>query len=395
MRLLPSPAARQVALRLAAGALALATVAGCASPPAQRVASAPSTAASVGAAATASPVAELQAGLTALLVERVFLVAAATDAVGASRTTEEPGAAGALEALDAGSVALADVLGATYSTARRPLLEALRHDDDLLAQHALALAAGDADAALDVRKRLVRAQADLARTVRRVVPTLDATEVAERLGADVQAQLPPRSYQRLQDTATSAAGTARLLAAGIASDRHLGSPSTPAARLRADVTGLLTEHVALEVAQARELRSPGPRAQSAGAALRTNAERLAAVLGEPYPAAQAPFLRSWTAHLDRLQRYATARAAGQPAERGTVQGFPAELGRLLAEHVRGLPAASARTELEPALAALLAAVDAAADGTPEAPEALRKATADVLPATALVSGAMAEDLRLS
>jgi hypothetical protein len=157
----------------------------------------------------------------------------------------------------------------------------------------------------------------------------------------------------------------------------------------------MTEHVALAAAQARELRTPGPRAASARAALRTNAERLAAVLGDPYPAAQAPFLRSWTAHLDRLERYAAARATRRPAESGPVRAYPAELGRLLAEHVGGLPAQSSRTELEPALAALLGAVDAAADGDPDAQALLRQATADVLPAAALVSAAMAEDLRLS
>jgi hypothetical protein len=77
-----------------------------------------------------------------------------------------------------------------------------------------------------------------------------------------------------------------------------------------------------------------------------------------------------------------------------VRGYPTELGRLLAEHVEGLPAQSSSTELEPALASLLAAVDAAAAGDPQAPAALRRAGAEVLPAAALVSAAVAEDLRL-
>lgn len=396
MRLLPTPAARQAALRLAAVALALTGSAGCTSgdAPGPR-ATTPATSA-VGAAAASSPVAELQAGLTALLVERTYLVAAATDAVAASRgRVDVAEAEAALAALDAGSAALADVLGATYRGASPPLLEALRREDDLLARHAVALSTDDAAAALAIRAELAAAQDELARTVRRVVPTLDAPQVAERLASDVQAQLPPRSYERLRDTALGAAGTARLLAAGIAADRGLGSPGTDAARLRAEVTGLMTEHVALVGALARELRTPGPRSTSARGALQVNAEALAGILGDSYPAAEVPFLRSWTAHLTRIERYAAARAAGSAAEAGLVRGYPAELGRLLAEHVRGLPAQSSRTELQPALSALLDAVDAAAEGEPDAPEQLRQAAADVLPAAALISAAMAEDLRLS
>lgn len=395
MRPLPTSAARQAALRLAAVALALGATAGCTSGGASGAVPAPERA-TVGAAAASSPVAELQAGLTALLVERTYLVAAATDAVTSSRgRLDTAQAEAALAALDAGSVALADVLGATYSGARRPLLGALRRADDLLTRHAVALSDGDPASAGDVHQELVAAQNALARTVRRVVPTLDASQVAERLGSDVQAQLPPRSYERLRVTALTAAGTARLLAAGIATDRGLGSPSTDAARLRADVTGLMTEHVALVGALARELRRPGPRSVSARTALQTNAETLAGVLGDSYPAAEVPFLRSWTAHVTRMERYAAARAAGSSAEAGLVRAYPAELGRLLAEHVRGLPAQSSHTELEPALAALLDAVDAAAEGEPGASQQLRQAAADVLPAAALVSAAMAEDLRLS
>lgn len=396
MRLLPTSAARQAAARLAAVALALVATSGCTSggsPQAQ-----PETPASarVGAAATSSPVAELQASLTALLVERTYLVAAATDAVSTTRgALDTSDARAALGALDDSSVALSDVLGATYQGASRPLLEALRREDDLLARHAAALGSGNAAAAVAARGELVQAQAELARTVRRAVPTLDAPQVAERLATDVQAQLPPRAYERLREVAQSAAGTARLLAAGIAADRDLGSPSTDAARLRADVTGLMTEHVALVGALSRELRTPGPRSVSARAALQANGEDLSVLLGESYPAAEVPFLRSWTAHLSRMERYAAARAAGSSAEAGLVRAYPTELGRLLAGHIRGLPAQSSRTELEPALTALLDAVDAAAEGETGAAEQLRKAAADVLPAAALVSAAMAEDLRLS
>lgn len=384
------PVARRWLLPLAALALAV-PLAGCTSPSAPDPA--PMADSPGGAAAASSPVAELQAGLTALLMERVFVVAAATDALTSPGTTTGQAA---LAALESSSEALASLLGATYSEAREPLLAALRRDDALIARHAAALGAGDAAAAGQARDELAQAQGDLARVLRRVVPTLDVEEVTARLGADVRAQLAAGSYEQLHDAAQEASGTARLLSAGIAADRGLGSPSSEAVRLRADLTGLLTEHMLLSGALARELREPGAGSASARSALAINAELLADELGEAYAAARAPFLRSWTAHLDRLERYAAARAAGGEgaAERGLALGYPAELARLLAEHVRGLPAQSAQTELEPALAAQLTAIDEAAAGSPEAPAALREATTQVLPAAALISAAIAQDLRL-
>jgi hypothetical protein len=119
----------------------------------------------------------------------------------------------------------------------------------------------------------------------------------------------------------------------------------------------MTEHVALVGRRRASCARPGPRSAPHAPRCSANAEALAAS-SATLPAAEVPFLRSWTAHLMRVERYAAARAAGSSAEAGLIRGYPAELGRLLAEHVRGLPAQSSRTELEPALAAMLDAVDA-------------------------------------
>lgn len=398
MRLPLPAAARHVLLRLAAVPLVL-VVAGCSTqpePPASpgAVSAGP---VQVGAAAASTPAAELQAGLTALLVERAYLVAAATDAVAAAAGQPSPQAEAALAVLDANSAALADLLGATYSGARSPLLEALRRDDELVARHAAALAAGDAERAGLVQQELESAQAELARVVRRVVPTLDADEVAARLAVDLHAQLAVGSYDGLRRAARESAQAAGLLAAGIADDRDLGSSGTAAGRLRADLTGLLTEHVLLTSALARELRRPGVVSASAQVALAANATELADALGAVYPAVRGPFLQSWRTHLDRLEAYAAARAAGAPGtgERMLLADDPAGLARLLSRHVAGLPAQSARAELTPALEAQLAAMDAAAAMTAAAPAAMREAVAQVLPAAALLSAAVAEDLQLS
>ena len=351
----------------------------------------------VGAAATSQPAVELQAALTAVLVERVHAIATMTDAVAAAGgRLDAPTAEDARAALDAASAALAEVLGATYSEARAPLLEVLRREDRLLAEHAAALSTGRAADAAALQLALQTARADVARTVRRVVPALDAMEVADRLAVDVAVQRPTtQPYAQLRDAGQEAAETARLLADGVAQDRGLGPVGTAAARLRADLTRLLTEHVLLVGALAREPAGPGDRRAGVRAALQANADALSEVLGEGYPAARAPFLRSWTAHLDRLAVYAGSResAGGPPADAGSVRAYPGELARLLAEHVDGLPAGSSEAELERALSSLLTAVDAARSTTASA--ALRQAAADVLPAAALVSAAIAEDLRLA
>ncbi|TAL13889.1 MAG: hypothetical protein EPN99_14700, partial [Frankiales bacterium] len=100
-----------------------------------------------------------------------------------------------LAALDGISVALAGVIGATYSAARDPLLEALRTSDRLLGAHAAELAGGGGR---DQRAALRGTHADVAKVLRRVVPTLDEEEVARRLVADLDAQLSATAYDGLR-----------------------------------------------------------------------------------------------------------------------------------------------------------------------------------------------------
>lgn len=387
------PLRRPVPVVAALVLVVLVVLAGCSSPAAPATAPAAVRPAALGAAAASSPAAELQAGLTALLVERTYAVAAVTRAVVVAQgRLDEPGPVAALDALADASTALADVLGASYSDAREPLRAALAREDALLAEHAAALASDDPAAAASVRASAE--QGRLAGVVRRVVPALDAAELAERLRGDLRAQVVatgPEPWVGLRAVAAEAAGTARLVAAGISADRGLGHPGTGAALLRAQVTALLTEHVALVGALGRAAGGPDDGVR---AALRANAEQLAALVGEAYPVVRAPFLRSWQAHLDRLVGYAEDRAAGRDGQAGLLLGFPDELARLVAEHVGGLPAATLAAELVPAQAALLDALTAAADGELRAAGALRTAVVQAQPAAALVSAGIAEDLRL-
>lgn len=214
----------------------------------------------VGAAASQSRAAELQAGLTHLLVERVYVLAAA------GRTGQaEPARVDAREVLDANSQALAEVLGATYLDARSPFLGALRSGDKAQLVHADALASGDAAAVDRARGALEQASVELAAVLRRVLPGMAVERVVVRLREDLEAQLAAGgtpSYTALRTAAGRAVDTASLLAAAVAADRNLGAPGTRAATLRAELTALLTEHVLLVGGLARSWL-PFPRAAPA------------------------------------------------------------------------------------------------------------------------------------
>lgn len=346
--------------------------------PAGTLAAAPAT--GVGADASRSRAAELQAGLTHLLVERVDVTAAARAAVGG------PAADAGATALDDVAVALADLLGATYTGAREPLLVALRAGDRRTLEHAAALRAPDGGPGGGARAlvRLQAAQDDLAATLRRVVPRLGADQVRARLDGDLAAQLAVGGedpYALLRTAAGRAPETARLLTGGIAQDRALGGSGGRAATLRAELTGLLTEHVLLSGAVARDVR----HRPSAVRALRANGADVTALLATSYPDLAAPLGASWARHVDRVVALAVSPG---PVPRRLVLAYAAELGALLAQHVVGLPARATAVETTPLLRALAAAVEAGG-----APGPLAAAAAVVPVPSALLAAAIAQDRR--
>lgn len=318
----------------------------------------------VGADASRTRAAELQAGVTHLLVERVYATAAAR--------TGEPAA---VAALDASAQALADLLGASYQDAREPLLAALRAVD----RCAVAGTAAPWEAAQD----------ELAVVLRRVVPRLPAEAVRERLGDDLAAQraVGDDPYALLRAAAARAPGTAALLSGGIVEDRDLGTAGTRAATLRAQLTGLLTEHVQLAGAVAA-----APTDDRAVRALQHGADGLRDLLGTDYPRLAAELGPSWARHVDRVVALARLRTAGQ---RQAVVAYGEELGALLSRHVGGLPAATTVAEAGPLLTALAAAVEAGASGAPTARAELRRASAAVPVLSALLAAAIAQDRALT
>ena len=391
---------RQATARLAALSLVALLLASCTSGDSTSTATGTASQVATGAAASSSRTAELAAGLTQVLVERVYLTQAAANAVASSAArADPPSAAGSRIALDASSQAVASVLGAVYDDAEPPLLLALREVDRLQLEHALTLSQGDAAVAAVARAALEQVQLELSAVLRRVVPALGAEQVRDRLMSDLEAQLAAGGddpYTALRTAAARARDTARVLTDGVAEDRQLGVSGTRASRLRADLTALLTEHVLLAGGLAGELvKADGGAPASARSALDANALELTTVLGRGYPAISEPFLQAWTAHVGRLEDYARAAVATGGAPQGdALRGFAGALADLLVEYVDGLPADRISAELAPALEAMLRAVDAAADGSPDVPAELGRAAAATPAPAALLAAAIAEDLRL-
>ena len=378
------PAGRR---RRARGATALlvvlvAVLTGCSAQPDRPVTTPVNTA--VGADASRSRAAELQAGLTHLLVERVQVTATARAAVAEADRVE------AAAALDDSSAALADLLGATFTGARGQLLAVLRSCDRRGLRQADAVRTGSPDDVATALADLQTGQADLAATVRRVVPRMPAEQIRARLDGDLAAQLAVQgdaAFAQLRAASGRAPATAALLTAGIAADRGLGPVGTRAATLRAALTGLLTEHVQLAGAMARlpgDARTTG----AAVAALQANGADLTALLGQAYPDLPSGFGPMWAGHVERLVGLAADPSAEQ---RRRVLAFPNELGNELARHVVGLSARTTGSEFTPLLSALAAAVEGG--DSPGAHAALRRASAAVPAPSALVAAAIAQDRR--
>ena len=390
---------RQATARLAALSLVVLLLASCTSGDRTSTTTGRAGQVATGAAASSSRTAELAAGLTQVLVERVYVTQAAVNAVASSPARADPPSAAASQvALDANSRAVASVLGAVYDDAEPPLLLALREVDRLRLEHALTLSQGDAAVTAVARAALEQAQLELSAVLGRVVPALGAEQVRDRLMSNLEAQLAAGGndpYTALRTAAARARDTARVLTDGIAEDRQLGVSGTRASRLRADLTALLTEHVLLAGGLAGELtKADGGAAASARSALDANALELTAVLGRGYPAISEPFLQAWIAHVVRLEDYARAAATGGAPQGDALRGFSGVLADLLVEYVDGLPADRISAELAPALEAMLRAVDAVADGSPDVPAELGRAAAATPAPAALLAAAIAEDLRL-
>ncbi len=172
--------------------------------------------------ATTGPAAELRAGLTALLVDHVYGVAAVTGSGVGQRA--------AAAALDAGSVALTRLLADAHPEAQAPLLATWREHIDFFSRYAVAGQQRDRSAATAARRGLDGDRRSFGASVHQAVSPLPAETVAAELighvatlltALDALAAGDPDAPLALRAAAGPMPGVAAVLAGGITEDRQL------------------------------------------------------------------------------------------------------------------------------------------------------------------------------
>ena len=358
---------------------------------------------------TATPAAELRAGLTGLLQEHVYLAGLAVHAVVASKgDTESPASKSAIAALDANSVALSKAVGAAYPDAEQPFLDSWRQHIGFFVDYALGVATKDQAKVDKAKTDLDGYRTSFGQLINSVVPELPADAVAEELTPHVQTLFAaidavvagsPEQYALLQEAANHMPMTAATLAGGIAANKGLeGDPASPASELRSGLTALLQEHVYLAgiaidaaVGAGGDLEQPLPKA--AVAALDANSVALSKAVGAAYPDAEAPFLDSWRQHIGFFVDYTLGKATKDQAKvdkaKTDLDGYRTSFGQLINSVVPELPADAVAEELKPHVETLFDAIDADVAGSPDVFPKLQAAAAHMPMTAATLSAGIA------
>ena len=202
----------------------------------------------------ATEAAALRATLTSLLSDHVWLAGNALDAaVQKKGDVKDPQVVGAVKALDANSVALAETVGSVYPDAKKPFLASWRQHVGFFANYTLGKATKDDEQVAKARADLDAYRTSFGELINSIIPELPADAVAqelkphvESLYAAIDASVAGRpDYQtRLSMAADHMVMTADILAGGIVKDKQLsGDVDGIASNVRATLTSQLSAHV--------------------------------------------------------------------------------------------------------------------------------------------------------
>ena len=358
----------------------------------------------------ATEAAALRATLTSLLSDHVWLAGNALDiAVQKKGDLKDLQVVGAVKALDANSVALAEAIGSVYPDAEKPFLASWRQHIGFFVNYTLGKATKN-------DKQVAKAKADLdayrtsfGELINSVVPELPADAVAKELiphvnslYAAIDASVAGRpDYQtKLSMSADHMVMTADVLASGIAKNKGLnGAADGTAATVRATLTSQLSAHVwlagnALDTAVRHKGDLKDPQVVGAVKALDANSVALAKTVGSVYPDAEKPFLASWRQHIGFFVNYTLGKATKNDKQvakaKANLDAYRTSFGELINSVIPELPANAVAEELIPHVNTLFAAIDADVAGKADYQTRLTKA-ADHMPMTAaiLTSGIVA------
>jgi hypothetical protein len=351
----------------------------------------------------ATEAAALRATLTSLLSDHVWLAGNALDtAVRQQGDLKDPQVVGAVKALDANSVALAEAIGSVYPDAEKPFLASWRQHIGFFVDYTLGKATKNDKQVAKAKDDLDAYRTSFGQLINSVVPELPADAVAEELkphvaslfaAIDASVAGKPDYQTKLSTAADHMSMTAEVLAGGIAKNKQLnGDVDGMASTVRATLTSQLTAHVwlagnALDTAVQQQGDLKDPQVVGAVKALDANSVALAEAIGSVYPDAEKPFLASWRQHIGFFVDYTLGKATKNDEQvanaKDDLDAYRTSFGQLINSVVPELPADAVAEELKPHVTSLFAAIDASVAGKPDYQTKLSTA-AEHMPMTAAV-----------
>ncbi|MEO6468869.1 MAG: hypothetical protein ABIP21_07190 [Acidimicrobiia bacterium] len=348
--------------------------------------------------------ATLRAGLTSLLTEHVSLAATATGAAlrgDNAMFTEYATALNGPEKSNTADLtaAITSAYGPEVGTAFDGLWRSENHIPQFVA-YTQAVAKGDEagkQAAVDKLTAYAKTVGETLNSVNSNLPvdavTQDITMHATTLIAVIDAQKAGDEaavYKALHEAYTHMEGTAKVLATATAAkfpEKFDGDAASPAAELRAGLTGLLSEHVWLAAnATGAALGGRTPQFEAAAAALNgptdSNTTRLVDAIGSVYgDEVKTAFDGLWRSenHIPQFVAYTQAVAKGDDAAKAAavekLTAYAKTFGTTLNSVNSNLPADAVAQDITTHATTLIAVIDAQKANDPKAAELLRAAVA--------------------
>ena len=180
--------------------------------------------------------------------------------------------------------------------------------------------------------------------------------------------------------------------------------ASDAATLRANLTGLLHDHVwlagnALQTAVMKKGDLKDKQVAGAVAALDENSVELSKAIGAAYPDAEQPFLASWRQHIGFFVNYTLGKATKDNAmatkAMKDLDGYRTGFGQLINSVVPELPADAVAEELKPHVASLLTAIDAAVANDPSFQSKLADSAAHMTMTAAVLTGGIVANKKIT
>lgn len=347
--------------------------------------------ASTAAAQTNTPAAQLYAALDQLLREHVDLTANVVETA-ITLGPKSANTTAALAALDQNTQGLGAAIGSVYgSAAQTEFLKLWRAHIGFFVNYTLGLATGNS-------AQVATAQSDLQGYITQFAQFVaGATKLPESaVAADLQGHVStletaikaivtksPAAGKDIEMAAMHMDGTAQVLAKGIAASKNIsGDVTAPATTLRADLTGLLVQHVAatafvVQTAVANKGNLKAPEVTGAIAALTDNTNSLGQAIGSVYGSgAQTAFLKLWNAHIGFFVNYTLGKATSNAGMVSTAQtdlnGYISQFSQFIAGATK-LPASAVAADLQGHVSTLETAINAIVAGSTSEGQALSMA----------------------